>query len=473
MAALNRPTEATYVIHDNVTVDTNDHEDHTFCGIMFPVKCKDLLPLNHVVIHNLAVRGRLGPLTVWVSNLDEENNAIGSDDANHDRSFRMNKKHWTKLYERTHQPSFRQYQDLDLRQNPIVLKPGQVRAVYIHSTLHGDEAIVYDNRHGRRTYDDSLISILPGRAHVSPKAFSAMPIWGWGNAWRDHREFVGRIEFGAVYKLWNPMTAHRFGSQFQSLVRTLFLCQRNWDSPLSMLPDDCIFYILNMCRWDWAGDADQHMKDLKRRRKKKEDEYAAVAAAEARAAAYVAANNAQAKALVNRSATESTAAAGTEAVSSTTAGACCAGSSCRERSDDHDDDASDEVEEQFHSADEDEDEDDDAGIQSDTAGTVNGQDGEYLPDEVDAEEDEWDSDAEEEEEEDGNESDDWDSDDAYHASNDVFTYRDDDSDEEGQINNEAVQERNRRAWIRRQFARIHVLQALADGDGNHVMELDF
>ena len=34
-------------------------------GIMFPVKCKDILPVDHVVINSVAVRGALGPLTVW------------------------------------------------------------------------------------------------------------------------------------------------------------------------------------------------------------------------------------------------------------------------------------------------------------------------------------------------------------------------------------------------------------------------
>ena len=32
---------------------------------MFPVKCKDILPIDHVVINSVAVRGGLGPLTVW------------------------------------------------------------------------------------------------------------------------------------------------------------------------------------------------------------------------------------------------------------------------------------------------------------------------------------------------------------------------------------------------------------------------
>ena len=42
MAALLLPTVSTYEVHEAWTVDTKDHEDHTFCGpcvlILFPVE---------------------------------------------------------------------------------------------------------------------------------------------------------------------------------------------------------------------------------------------------------------------------------------------------------------------------------------------------------------------------------------------------------------------------------------------------
>mmetsp|Transcript_48049 Transcript_48049/g.51990 ORF Transcript_48049/g.51990 Transcript_48049/m.51990 type:complete len:106 (-) Transcript_48049:284-601(-) len=34
MAALHRPTNATYETHENVTIDTQDNEDHTFWYVM-------------------------------------------------------------------------------------------------------------------------------------------------------------------------------------------------------------------------------------------------------------------------------------------------------------------------------------------------------------------------------------------------------------------------------------------------------
>ncbi|KAL7552306.1 hypothetical protein ACHAWF_015540 [Thalassiosira exigua] len=249
MAALTRDTKSTYVIHDRVEAETTDREDHTFCGIMFPVKCKEILPVDHVVINSVAVRGALGPLTVWVTK-----------DENLQGEISMSRRHWTKIYERTHTPSFTEYKELDLSSDPVVLRPGQVRGIYIHSTRRGDEAIVYDNKENRKTHDDSFITIMPGRAHVSEKAFGSVPIWGWGSAWRDNREFVGQIKYGACYRLWSPGQNPSFGSNFRSAARVLLLCQRRTESPFSWLPDDCLYYILHMMRWDWVNDTGDGMR---------------------------------------------------------------------------------------------------------------------------------------------------------------------------------------------------------------------
>ncbi|KAL7461067.1 hypothetical protein ACHAXS_001508 [Conticribra weissflogii] len=260
MAALNRATKANYVIHDHVEAETSDREDHTFCGIMFPVKCKAVLPIDHVVINSVSVRGALGPLTVWVTKDENINGEIS-----------MCKKHWKKIYQQTHGRSFHAYKELDLSSEPIVLKPGQVKGIYIHSTLRGDEAIVYDNKNKQKTHDDGFLTILPGRAHVSETPFGSMPIWGWGHAWRDNREFVGQIKYGAIYRLWNPTEHLSFGTKFRSLATNLFLLQRRVESPFAALPDDCIFYILNMCRWDWvndtAGDMKRCQRELRRARR--------------------------------------------------------------------------------------------------------------------------------------------------------------------------------------------------------------
>mmetsp|Transcript_17026 Transcript_17026/g.28274 ORF Transcript_17026/g.28274 Transcript_17026/m.28274 type:complete len:470 (-) Transcript_17026:96-1505(-) len=467
MAAFNRPTEATYEIHDEISVETSDNEDHTFCGIMFPVKCKDNVPVEHVVINSIAVRGQLGPLTVWVSKEEQTGNR---------RQFRMNPRYWTKVYEKTHAPSFHTFKVLDLSENPIRMKPGQIKAVYIHSTRTGDEAIVYDNRRQRRTYDDALVSILTGRAHVSERAFGTTPIWGWGNPWRDQREFVGRIEYGAVYKLWNPASAPSFGVNFQNMARSLFLCQRRWASPLSMLPDDCIFYIINMCRWDWADDSPDDMKALKKRRT------ARAAAAEARR------QEAEAVAEAAAAPAEPAVATSREREDADTDTKPAASKCCNRRCDQTEDDTNDDSDEDFHNDEEDgsddsdvefhnaqeeadqsssdddieDDDDDDDDGSDDNEGNI----GLLLGggDDDDGIEDDDDDDDEDEDDDD----EDWEDNDGYNADSTIFRYRDDSEDEEEDDGQDHL--RNRQAWIRRQFARIHVLQALAAVDDNGGME---
>lgn len=94
----------------------------------------------------------------------------------------------------------------------------------------------------------------PRYLHLTrPKTYNASAIasldsWGWGSPWREYREFVGQIDFGAIYQLWRPELHTRFGDRFQEVTHTLLACQRRRESPVSMLPDECIMYILNMCK---------------------------------------------------------------------------------------------------------------------------------------------------------------------------------------------------------------------------------
>lgn len=81
---------------------------------------------------------------------------------------------------------------------------------------------------------------------------------------------MGQIHYGAVYKLWNPETQIRFGPNFKEAFFNLKLCQTRWESPISRLPDECIFYILNMCRWDWFQDSQATMTTQYREQKEKQ-----------------------------------------------------------------------------------------------------------------------------------------------------------------------------------------------------------
>mmetsp|Transcript_64824 Transcript_64824/g.97685 ORF Transcript_64824/g.97685 Transcript_64824/m.97685 type:complete len:438 (-) Transcript_64824:46-1359(-) len=434
MAAFNRPTEATYEVHEKVTVDTSDNEDHTFCGIMFPVKCKDLLPLDHLIIKSVAVRGMLGPLTVWVNNDDAFQRL---NDTSLQRRVRLNPRYWTKLYDQTVAPSPRQYRKLELSE-PIVLKPGDLRVLYIHSTLHDDSAIVYDNTpYGRNAnqFEDDKLAIMSGRAHVSTQVFGQNPIWGYGNAWRDRREFVGRLEYGTVFKLWNPQVQPKFGSKFQEGARQLFLCQRRWESQWSKLPDECIFYILNMCRWDWFDDSVSTMKARKKREKTKLLESKAIAA-----------QRAQEEAAAPASVVPATTVAAVAVEDDDEKPAACT-SCCRKAQAEDDDDDGD---------DDDDDDDDDS---------MEDVDGDYV--EAD------DSDDNEHVDSDDDDSEAWSEEevlDPYHRANtSAFEFRDYDSDEESNEDREAQAAERLNNW-RSNFARIHVLRALASMEDTAVAQ---
>ena len=274
---------------------------------MFPIECKKILPVENVIITSLSVRGQLGPLTVWVTKdpyetVNEETGSKKNATCSHGSKRKVshimstrsktskrasknnvvnekltitaNPSEWTKIYENTLSPSIRNYKKLDLSECPICLKPGQVRGIYVHSALDNDEAIVYDKylfNDASEIPQDSFIRLRPAMAHVSPTPFGRRTIWGYGmgQPWRQDRKFVGNIEYGVIYKLWNPKEHLIFGSSFQTLALQLFACQRRAESPINRLPDDCIFYILNMCKWDWVGDDLKGMKKLLEARKMK------------------------------------------------------------------------------------------------------------------------------------------------------------------------------------------------------------
>jgi hypothetical protein len=455
-------------------------------GIMFPIKAKDVLPVEKIIIHSVAVRGQLGPISVWITNENEPERPSTQGEYN----FRLSPRHWTKIYEGEHAPSQRTYQVLDLRDKPIVLRPGQVRSIYIHSTSEGDEAIVYDNsiptaRHQvRPRHEDAMLSIYSGKAHLSPTPFGQMPIWGWGNAWRDHREFVGQLQYGIVYKLWNPELHNRFGGHYQQSVHALLACQRRCESPVSMLPDECLFYILNMCRWDWFQDTPDTLKALRRARKRKlrlvererqrlEAEQAVAASAPAVAAQQETDGRSCCDQIMSRDGNRSN---GDVA------------SASNNRDADGDEEFYD-AEEHAHDADvedanieDDDDEDEDADAMAVApvvgAGLNNDGDGDYVDDDDDDDDDDElvdDADDAPEEEDDGEASDEseWERQNGYRADNSNFSFRDVSSDEDDDVDGDAARTAaERQAWFRRHFARVHILRGLAQGEADVVVDMN-
>ena len=204
--------------------------------------------MSYLEISSLWVRGQLGPLTVWTR---PGGHGGRHGDAVHDPT------QWTKAYEKKHDPSFDTLVELVL-DRPIRLSAGDTVGVYVHSAAPGDAAIVYDDQ--RRYYtdaedsvrDDGKLVILPGTAHLSNKPFGRRAPWG-GDALRQGRLFVGRVNYGARWMLWNPETHARFPLGFRAATEAMLMGGKRPECLLYHLGDEVLFYIMNRCSWDWFG----------------------------------------------------------------------------------------------------------------------------------------------------------------------------------------------------------------------------
>jgi hypothetical protein len=111
MAALTRAREANYTVSEQYEVDTADHEDHTFCGVMFTLTCKQTLPVEFVEITSISVRGQLGPLTVWVA----PEGWLGKHEQRDE---------WTQVYSGTLPPNFQESSKLAF-ESPVLVPSGE------------------------------------------------------------------------------------------------------------------------------------------------------------------------------------------------------------------------------------------------------------------------------------------------------------------------------------------------------------
>jgi len=211
--------------------------DHTFSGIMFDVQVL-APPIEELLVSSIWVRGNLGSMKIYFA------------EGGHADKFSDQNK-WTLVHQGNYSPSMFDLTEMSV-DPPVRLLPGQLYCFYVHSGLLGDRGIVYNNRRSMYTHTDRHLRILPGLAHIDNRPFNGEGPWGFG-AWRAGREFVGRINYSCRWLLWNPNVHHRFPPAFRRMVHTLALCHRRAESPLSVLPDEIILHILNMCGWDWAG----------------------------------------------------------------------------------------------------------------------------------------------------------------------------------------------------------------------------
>ena len=216
MSALLLKKQADYLVHDSYTVETEDHEDHTFNGVMFDVEVLDRRPVQALVVDSIHVRGGLGQMSVWCveggrRGVEEKPNA------------------WTRAFSRHVNASWRDFTSLKL-EPPLILLPGKTYGLYVHSADQGDDGVVYDNQRDEICHEDEYIRVFPGLAHLSPDPFGADGPW-WGSPWRRRRAFVGKLSYGARYVLWRPVpAAHtRFDPTFRrGVVAAFYALTMGW-----------------------------------------------------------------------------------------------------------------------------------------------------------------------------------------------------------------------------------------------------
>jgi hypothetical protein len=305
--------------------------------------------------------------------------------------------------------------------------------------------------------------------------FFLTPTGGWGNAWRDHREFVGTLEYATRYKLWTPLCHELQGNDFQRAVTALLSCQRIYASPVSMLPDECLYYIVNMCRWDWFGDSPTGMRARRRMKRRRELQ-----------AQQLQREQAEAEAAMERDDQdddddddEAVDSNGMEEEGNVNGGKgrCClrrrasSASSNKQVEDFHDaeeEDNGDDLDLDAASESYDEEMENDSDVGSDVI--AEGADDAIDDEDEDDDSNDDDSDEDDSDDDDDDDTNDWEHEGGYRANIQLLSLTIPESDDEGDgeaasvTNAEAEAGFSRQAWFRRNVARIHILRAMAAGN---------
>ena len=223
------------------------------------------------------------------------------------------------------------------------------------------------------------------------------------------------------YQLWQPqLTTTKYGPRFRHAVLTLLACQRRLESPVARLPDECLFYIMNMLRWDDFGDNAAALKEQRRDLKRKAQQQQAEAAQQRLQQQEQAMETSDGNSNMVRQVTLES--------------------------------SSHPMEESNHEAE-----------ASDVEMNGNDSNNDDAHGDDDDDDDEWQEEAEEEASDDDSS---WERQHGYRADTNVLIFQNVSSDEEssGEESDPASAAVERQAWFRRHFARIHILRALAQAD---------
>jgi len=232
------------------------NSNHTYSGICFDVKS---CGFETIIIRGVAVGGEIGNYTIWSKNTSVQ-------------VTYKKKSDYTLVAKGFSQPSFQKAKLLKL-ETPIFLKPNSVVTIYVHSGVRSDRGIYYQSISRNSAYckDDNL-EIYPGFARVGNPAFDSNDTddfgygnWGWGG-WRSGRAFSGSIIYSIQGKKWSYNCHREFPLYFRDVVICLLLCWNREECPLSMIPAETLFHVIELLNWrDWE---ETNNKSLSKKPKK-------------------------------------------------------------------------------------------------------------------------------------------------------------------------------------------------------------
>lgn len=273
LLALERASEDIHYASFETT--TEDRGDHSFSGVFFALTCDaHVAPVAACEVNALSVRGGLGAMKVYyrVCDVTRDNEVCAADTTERYGSYRadderirrlLDASSWTLAYDADVGASdFKTLVRLDFAK-PIEFSPGEKLELYVHSAEESDQGLVYDDAPDLcgRPKDDGILQIWPGYAHLSSVPFGTSAPWYEENSYsitslRRDRRFVGKVQYGVRWKLWEPMkeTHASFPVRYREVVQTILLGMKDRNCLLSALDYDVVMYIFNKhIGWDWFG----------------------------------------------------------------------------------------------------------------------------------------------------------------------------------------------------------------------------
>mmetsp|Transcript_23527 Transcript_23527/g.70665 ORF Transcript_23527/g.70665 Transcript_23527/m.70665 type:complete len:417 (-) Transcript_23527:8-1258(-) len=272
--ARQRQTTSDYVSSGAFSVTTRDDDDHSFHGVVCDVELTAGVPIEYLEVTGVAVRGALGATKVLTAPGGFAPSPDASDRLEMRKYFSPLKPphEWTLRFSGICPPARDEPRHLDFVE-PARLAPDKLKnapknapppplklGLYIHS--ENAEGVVYNNqRHRGVTLEDAHVRVLSGVAHTGGAPFARVGYWG-DNAWRERREFVGRVSYRVRLLLWTPENHTRFPAPFQEMANALLLSRaakllRGGATKIGIghMPVEALYYVLSFMRHDWPGAA--------------------------------------------------------------------------------------------------------------------------------------------------------------------------------------------------------------------------